>query len=258
MPSDIDPNTNAYVSLWSPGNWFRGATSMASLNVLLTWLKIFRYIGFVPVFAQISRVLEASFRACFGFIVVIVLVGFATASAFLLAFGTRIEGFRNLTEAASSVFMGFLGDISLNELRAANYWLGPVLFIIFLLLGIFVLLNMFIAIIGEAYSSTKEAMHRAREIDLSVSTALHSTPLHSTPLHSSPLLHSTHLSYIRTLSTRKRRSKRKRVMYIVHRASTQHAVLTTRRGQVLVTARRREAARNSRRVKIRVEGGRAA
>jgi hypothetical protein len=35
-----------------------------------------------------------------------------------------------------------------------------VLFIIFLLLGIFVLLNMFIAIIGEAYSSTKDDMKR--------------------------------------------------------------------------------------------------
>lgn len=160
MPKKIDPSGNEYVSLWSPGNWFQGAKAMASFNVLLTWLKIFRYIGFVPVFAQISRTLEASFRACFGFIVVIVLVGFAVASAFLLAFGTRIEGFRNLTEAASSVFMGFMGDINLSELRAANYWLGPILFIIFLLLGIFVLLNMFIAIIGEAYSSTKDDMRR--------------------------------------------------------------------------------------------------
>ena len=200
MPNTIDPNTNAYVSLWSPGNWFRGATSMASLNVLLTWLKIFRYIGFVPVFAQISRVLEASFRACFGFIVVIVLVGFATASAFLLAFGTRIEGFRNLTEAASSVFMGFLGDISLSELRAANYWLGPVLFIIFLLLGIFVLLNMFIAIIGEAYSSTKEAMHRAGR------------QIYPCPLHS----HSPVLSYVRSLSTSYKRRSRRGIRQSIH------------------------------------------
>jgi hypothetical protein len=91
MPDTIDPSANAYISLWSPGNWFRGATAMASINVLLTWLKIFRYIGFVPVFAQISRTLEASFRACFGFIIVFVLIGFAMASAFLLAFGTRIE-----------------------------------------------------------------------------------------------------------------------------------------------------------------------
>ena len=160
MPDAIDPSSNAYISLWSPGKWARGATGMTSINVLLTWLKIFRHVSFIPVFAQISRTLQVSFRACYGFIIVIILVGFATATAFLLAFGTRLEGFRNFPEAASSIFTAYMGDISLSELRAANYWLGPLLFIIFLLLGIFVLLNMFIAIIGEAYTTTKEDMRR--------------------------------------------------------------------------------------------------
>eukprot|EP01025_Chloroclados_australasicus_P020719 TRINITY_DN21864_c0_g1_i1.p1 TRINITY_DN21864_c0_g1~~TRINITY_DN21864_c0_g1_i1.p1 ORF type:complete len:254 (+),score=30.25 TRINITY_DN21864_c0_g1_i1:145-906(+) len=72
-----------------------------------------------------------------------------------MAFGTRMEQYRNLKESFYAVVRALLMDFDLQELRNANLWLGPVFFGTFILLAVFVLLNMFIAIISDAYSETR-------------------------------------------------------------------------------------------------------
>lgn len=57
-----------------------------------------------------------------------------------------------------TLFRIILGDFDFKTLRANSPILGPIYFISFVFLGFFILLNMFMAIINQAYTEVKEEM----------------------------------------------------------------------------------------------------
>ena len=59
-----------------------------------------------------------------------------------------------------------LGDFDFEGLRTVNPILGPVLFSFFAMLVVFVLLNMFIAIISDSFDETKKALAAEQDIGL--------------------------------------------------------------------------------------------
>jgi type II secretory pathway component PulF len=52
--------------------------------------------------------------------------------------------------------------VNLNELREVNKLLGPLLFIGYAVLVIFILLNMFVAIVTKAYTKARACAHTLR------------------------------------------------------------------------------------------------
>ena len=69
-----------------------------------------------------------------------------------------------LQESIYALVRALLMDFSLQELRNANLWLGPLFFGSFIILAVFVLLNMFIAIISDAYSEVRRELERAKGV----------------------------------------------------------------------------------------------
>ena len=59
-----------------------------------------------------------------------------------------------------------LGDFDFELLRTVNPFLGPILFSVFAMLVVFVLLNMFIAIISDSFEETKKALAAEQDIGL--------------------------------------------------------------------------------------------
>ena len=57
-----------------------------------------------------------------------------------------------------------LGEFDFESLQQANQALGPLLFITFVLFVFFILVNMFIAILGEEHESVSEGSGRARRV----------------------------------------------------------------------------------------------
>ena len=55
-----------------------------------------------------------------------------------------------------------LGDFKFSELQQANCILGPTYFVLFVFFTFFVLLNMFLAIVNDAYSEVKAEMSRQK------------------------------------------------------------------------------------------------
>jgi hypothetical protein len=53
-----------------------------------------------------------------------------------------------------------LGDFDFKELEDAHFVMGPVFFLIFVGLAVFVVLNMLIAIISDAYETCREEVGR--------------------------------------------------------------------------------------------------
>ena len=54
-----------------------------------------------------------------------------------------------------SLFRALLGDFEYAEMERVDPLVGPLLFVTFMLLVVFVLVNMFIAILAEAYEKAK-------------------------------------------------------------------------------------------------------
>ena len=104
---------------------------------------------------QLTDIIAAAASDILHFLVIFVVVYVAYAHAFFMAFGSDLPAFASLLDSLYSLFMVILGDFDFNEMKEANPIMTPVLFFSFIASCFFVLLNMFIAILTEAYEKAK-------------------------------------------------------------------------------------------------------
>jgi len=76
--------------------------------------------------------------------------------AHLLAYGDSTYRFKDLPMSMYSMYRSLFGDFDFMEMFLGNRIIGPAFFIIWTLIGLVVLFNMFVAIIMESYEATKE------------------------------------------------------------------------------------------------------
>ena len=62
-----------------------------------------------------------------------------------------------------TLFRVILGDFNYSEMQDANRYLGPIYFVTYVFIVLFVLLNMFLAIINDTYAEVKEDL--AEQVD---------------------------------------------------------------------------------------------
>ena len=66
-----------------------------------------------------------------------------------MAFGSHIENYSTAGSAMMSLFRALLGDFEYSAIQKVDSVAGPLLFVVYILLVGFILLNMFIAILAE-------------------------------------------------------------------------------------------------------------
>jgi hypothetical protein len=81
------------------------------------------------------------------------------SSALILTLSPPLSSFFSLLQA-------LLGEFDFDALREANPYMGPVVFIAFIVLSVFVVLNMLIAIISDAYQEAKDEAERQTDLNL--------------------------------------------------------------------------------------------
>ena len=89
------------------------------------------------------------------FLLMFFIVFCATGQAFNMAFGTHLLHYSTSASSMMTLFRALLGDFEYFDLQRTDSVAAPLLFILFVLLVGFILLNMFIAILAEAYSKAK-------------------------------------------------------------------------------------------------------
>ncbi|CAD6994677.1 unnamed protein product [Ceratitis capitata] len=117
------------------------------LDTLCFWNLVYRVIFAICAFL--------CFRDLLGFSVMFGIVFLAYAQLGLLLFGNVHQDFRNFKESLLTMIRMILGDFDYDGIEAANRVLGPIYFLTYILLVFFILLNMFLAIINDTYSSVK-------------------------------------------------------------------------------------------------------
>ena len=88
------------------------------------------------------------------------IVLFAFLAMFYTIFSTRLLTFSSVILAAESLLQIMLGDFDFYELKDAEPILGPALFVIYVSVTSFLLLNMFVSILDDTYAEVSSMLHQ--------------------------------------------------------------------------------------------------
>ena len=97
-----------------------------------------------------------------------------------MAFGLHVEGYSTIATSLLSLFQLVMGIFDYDELYRANRVLAPLLFVVFTVLVVFVLMNIFLAIINDAFMLVNEHQ-RASQKDVGTRQARLEPSAHRPP-----------------------------------------------------------------------------
>jgi hypothetical protein len=135
-----------------------------AITAFLCWFKVVFYLSVVPQFALIIGTMSKAWKGVrsFCFICLIVMYGFGLA--FMTTFGSNLAGFRNMGQTASTLLKALLGDFDFDAMVNQHWLMGALLFMAFVFVGVFVTLNLLIAIISDAYAHTEAELSKMEEV----------------------------------------------------------------------------------------------
>ena len=152
---DFKITVSHYVEMGSLASAYEMACSVNAFGSLLVVLRTFEYLNISERVALLSETIAiaapdvASFFAMFGF----VFIAFVLNA--MVLFGHSAESYHTFIRGAESLFLWLLGDFDYSELRQATPAFAAMFFVVYNVVTVFVLLNVFIGIIGEAYIEAK-------------------------------------------------------------------------------------------------------
>jgi hypothetical protein len=165
-PSDLNIDSSDFANYWPCGQCARWVIRLSSTNCFINFFQGVEHLSYVPTFALLGDTIKVAAPDLLGFMFVFVLVGYGFVQAHCMVFRDRIAGYRSITHTSYSLLSALLGDFDFNELYEADNVLGPFYFIFFIGLAVFVVLNMVIAIISDAYSVCSEEMRKKQKVNL--------------------------------------------------------------------------------------------
>ena len=131
-----------------------------AINALLLFIKFFRYVRFYHKFAVVIETAKAAAASMTTLVFVIIIVLFGFAVSFHVAFGYRSDSFKEISECLITLIWFTLGEFDgqLDNLRGINPTFGPIFFILFVAVMVFVIMSMFFALTANAYEGVQESL----------------------------------------------------------------------------------------------------
>eukprot|EP01080_Neovahlkampfia_damariscottae_P010421 gene10421-2948_t len=131
-------------------------TQVMGVIALFTILILFRYMEI----SEENNILVRTFITGFGKIIATAFITFYTLLtfgwAYYMSFGFQLEGFKDIFYSLLTLFRILLGEIDYGDLRNANRYLAAILYILFVIIGFFLVLNMFLAVTKDTFSDVIE------------------------------------------------------------------------------------------------------
>ena len=130
--------------------------NLMAINAILVYFKVFKYLNRVPFMNTLFATLGKASKQLFYFNIVFFIVMFASCSSFYIGFSTDVYDYRSLGASMISLIRFILGDTDIRELVYHNAYLASFLSFSFVLLVFAILVNMFLAIVNDAYSQVRK------------------------------------------------------------------------------------------------------
>ena len=130
--------------------------NVSAINFFLLYFKIFKFLTEVPRMNSIIHTVARCVTDIFFFLIMACIVIFGFTAAFYVCFGMQLAEFKTLGDSFGALMRLTLGDFDYQAMADTNSIMAPLLFYLFVTFVFMILLNMFLAIITDAYAEVKE------------------------------------------------------------------------------------------------------
>ncbi|KAE9021656.1 hypothetical protein PR003_g11580 [Phytophthora rubi] len=141
-----------------------------SINAALVWLKLLQYTTVSKRMSLLLRMLGRAARDLAWFFVCFLVCICAFAQIGLLLFGLDVRGFSSLGSAIVTLLQAVAGELDYAGMADSHRVAGPIFYILYYLLLLLILVNVFLAILNDAYMQT---ITEQEEEDEELATAAH-------------------------------------------------------------------------------------
>jgi len=136
-------------------------TNCKQLLAILTtiqWLKVIKYInGVVPKFALATSVLSHGLADLMMFFIFFMWSIISFSQLFYMQLGPYMEGYASLIRSIVTLGRALFGDFDMEAvINTSNNWLNVMFFIAYLFVAVFILLSIFLTILGEHQGYVRE------------------------------------------------------------------------------------------------------
>jgi len=138
--------------------------NLSAVNCFILFVKVFKYVAVIPQMNLLFATLAVAGIDLLFFSVVFLVIIMGFAMSFYMAFGLHVAGYSSVATSLLSLFQLVLGIFDYDELYKANRVLAPLLFCFFTVLVIFVLMNIFLAIINDAFMLVNEQQRSQKNV----------------------------------------------------------------------------------------------
>jgi hypothetical protein len=129
-------------------------------------MKLIRLCRFNQRLYLFVRTLKKAGKALISFAMMFSLVFFAFLSLFYLLFQSKLSACSSLYQTVEMLFQMTVMKYNVHDLSGAATFLGPICFSLFIIIVVFVCLNMFISIIIESFRQVRKNVHRGENEEI--------------------------------------------------------------------------------------------
>ena len=149
-------------------------TIWLSMAIFIITLKLLKLIRFNHHICQMQGTLKGSAKPILSFSLVMVIAILAFTHFGFLCFGATLLTFSSFFKALRVVLLMSIGK-SINNVEVHEQYpvLGPLFLFFFLIVILFVLINVFVAVLVDAYSEIKEEQEAAGFVDAELGTFMY-------------------------------------------------------------------------------------
>lgn len=159
----LTTNVKAYQNLHPYSSYFFQERIVSGASVMVAWFKVFKFLRLNMWLNMMWLTLGRASGFLVGFVTtfLVVMCGFVTLG--LLVFGGQMSDYETYDVAITAVFRLILSDFDYSQLKHISPTLAPFFFYFYALVVVFIMLNMFIAIINAAFQDVGRVLADLKE-----------------------------------------------------------------------------------------------
>ena len=135
--------------------WSQVFIYIVALLVFFISIKFIKLLRFNKKMSLLASTLKASWYPLGMFSIVITIVLYGSFIFGNIVFGKNLYGYRNMFVTAATQISLLLGKFSYKEYESTNRILGPLFFFLYIIMVNWILMNMFVSIINDAFEDVQ-------------------------------------------------------------------------------------------------------
>eukprot|EP01059_Diplonema_ambulator_P001319 TRINITY_DN11083_c0_g1_i2.p1 TRINITY_DN11083_c0_g1~~TRINITY_DN11083_c0_g1_i2.p1 ORF type:complete len:1134 (+),score=330.60 TRINITY_DN11083_c0_g1_i2:964-4365(+) len=132
------------------------AAFVSAGNALFTFCRIFYFLQLHPQLNLLTKTVHKAASDLLGIVIIFIIVFMAFSLVAYAVYGLALEDFRTFGQTVITMCRMLLGDFDFEQLQTERRIMTPIIFALYNALAVFILLNMVIAILDDAFGNVQE------------------------------------------------------------------------------------------------------